>query len=564
MAKKYDEKDGVWRTIRGRKVFIREGQTAAEAIAEQKKKQEERPAAKKLAKQKRENKESIEKKKNNEQIEKELPDFVKNATPEEQQNYIENMERINEMKSMGQEAYLLKKQRERGIKNDEKPSDLQDKANEVVEGMGKANYKKESIEKRRSNEQIEKDFPDNLSDEVKEQARLLNTRGYDDIDDVIDDFAEEQGITRREAKYALLKDEFKQRQSAYMDAKTSGAFVLSKTEQKEYDRQRKGQDWTYGMTPEEWKKAEEEHKDKLNSIDKDYSTKMEEIMHEHYKKKTDDWSYKKKKLAAYGEWKANYNKELARRNPDLMEQKLKEEEFSEQVKEAIQSGINESPFRKTKTDEYETYKRVRLHGIEKENMSYEDFNNLDKKYIERFGKEPIRAVQYRDGYAVIQNGGIHKTFKTPEAAQKYADKLKTNGEVERPVAAKLAEQRKKDAAEGRNITKTKQKAEKKWLTNSKEDNKIMQRAKRLQNEFDWASEPLSRKKFEEYRNITDKYDIPDMTDNGGPFIKSLEDITYEEYVEIHFPSYKKVLDELMERGYSRTTAEKMLRQRKRK
>jgi len=136
--KKYEETDGVWRTIRGRKVFIREGQTAAEAIAESKKNAEERPVAKKLAKQKREN--------------------------------------------------------------------------------------KESIEKRKSNEQIEKDFPDNLSDEVKEHARILNTRGYDDVDDVIDDFAEEHGITRSEAKYALLKDEFKQRQETYMDAKTNGSY----------------------------------------------------------------------------------------------------------------------------------------------------------------------------------------------------------------------------------------------------------------------------------------------------------------------------------------------------
>lgn len=83
---------------------------------------------------------------------------------------------------------------------------------------------KENIEKKNSEKQIEKEFPDNLSDAVKEQARLLNTRSYDDIDDVVDDFAEEQGISRTEAKYALLKDEFKQRQGAYMDARADGSY----------------------------------------------------------------------------------------------------------------------------------------------------------------------------------------------------------------------------------------------------------------------------------------------------------------------------------------------------
>lgn len=70
--------------------------------------------------------------------------------------------------------------------------------------------------------------------------------------------------------------------------------------------------------------------------------------------------------------------------------------------------------------EYEEYKKMRLEDPSNYNDNdFERFNELDKKYLERFSKEQTRVVRYGDEYAVIQNGGIQGTFKTIEEAKEF-------------------------------------------------------------------------------------------------------------------------------------------------
>ena len=66
---------------------------------------------------------------------KKEPSILKGATKEEKENYYRNKAERDKMKKMGTTAYLMEKEREKGNYKDEKVSNLQTKANEVVKGM---------------------------------------------------------------------------------------------------------------------------------------------------------------------------------------------------------------------------------------------------------------------------------------------------------------------------------------------------------------------------------------------------------------------------------------------
>ena len=139
-------KDGRWK---GQHVFIKDGQTFDQALEERKKHSsglEDRPVANKLAKQKasKEYKSKDLEKRSNliRQINKldadgKYKNLIDDASDEELENLRDNLKEIAKRDKLGQNEYLMQKQREIGIINDEKPNELQDKANNVISKMYK-------------------------------------------------------------------------------------------------------------------------------------------------------------------------------------------------------------------------------------------------------------------------------------------------------------------------------------------------------------------------------------------------------------------------------------------
>lgn len=136
-----------------------------------------------------------------------------------------------------------------------------------------------------SNLQIEKEFPHKLSEEVEHQAKMINSRGYDDIDDVVEDFAKEQGISTSEARYALLKDEFKTRQDNFIRAKQDGSYSEKQLEQLEgsakdsyFKLQEAQEDYNNSKSinnnvdyDEIWSKMSRSDKAKINQLNDDWA-----------------------------------------------------------------------------------------------------------------------------------------------------------------------------------------------------------------------------------------------------------------------------------------------------
>ena len=111
--------------------------------------------------------------------------------------------------------------------------------------------------------------------------------------------------------------------------------------------------------------------------------------------------------------------EKERENKDLRGKGLTDDEIDKGYKD-----VNEALRDKTNS-EYEEYKKMRLDDPNKyTNEDIKKFNELDKKYLDRFSKEETQVVRYRDGYAVVQNGGIQKTFDNVNDAKKFESELK--------------------------------------------------------------------------------------------------------------------------------------------
>lgn len=108
----------------------------------------------------------------------------------------------------------------------------------------------------------------------------------------------------------------------------------------------KGIDETYGMTPEEWKKVDTEHRQKLDSIDEAQRNKVKELNEKYENKEISLKEYIDGSNQAQQEWASEYNKEMARRYPDLMRDYNDNKLYSEETKRAIQEGIDESPYGK--------------------------------------------------------------------------------------------------------------------------------------------------------------------------------------------------------------------------
>lgn len=134
MAK--DEIGGVWRTVGGRRIFIKDGEDLASAMKKSGKfKSSKKKISDEELKEKYMNIPEEERVKAYEEG-KNWKDLV-----EEKENYDKNMAEKEKMQKAGTYAYLLEKQRERGSYKDEKSNELQRKANEVVNKMSDPKFK---------------------------------------------------------------------------------------------------------------------------------------------------------------------------------------------------------------------------------------------------------------------------------------------------------------------------------------------------------------------------------------------------------------------------------------
>jgi len=124
-------------------------------------------------------------------------------------------------------------------------------------------------------------------------------------------------------------------------------------------------------------------------------------------------------------------------NEKVIKEELKDIEREKEQKDLRGKGLTDDEIDKGYKDvneaikdkansEYEEYKKMRLDDPSKyTNEDIKKFNELDKKYLDRFNKEETQIIRYRDGYAVKQNGGIQKTFDNVDDAKKFESELKS-------------------------------------------------------------------------------------------------------------------------------------------
>lgn len=171
--------------------------------------------------------------------------------------------------------------------------------------------------------------------------------------------------------------------------------------------------------------------------------------------------------------------------------------------------------KKDSDKEYEEYKKMRLDDPSDYNEDQiKRFNELDKKYLDRFSEEPTKVVRYRDEYAVIQNGGIQSTFETLEEAKEFE---RTRKKVEE---SKLYT-KKEDGSYEANMDALKKDYEER---HKKYDEKIKQLAKDRQNmpNSDWEASIMAYEQQGAEGTYKSMQDIMDDVNNYDELKKQAE------------------------------------------
>jgi len=162
-------------------------------------------------------------------------------------------------------------------------------------------------------------------------------------------------------------------------------------------------------------------------------------------------------------------------------------------------------------DTYEDYKKMRLYEPDPKNDNdMKKINEMDKKYKEKFEKEKSRAVKYRDEYAIIENGGIQKTFKAPQEAEDYIKSQKNESledRVKRGIAGNQSDLVGKDREEQKAINKEYLKQSDIAKEKTETTNNINEELRKQVKSRIWAEKTLN----EQYNN-SDRQGKKELTD----------------------------------------------------
>ena len=390
--------DGVWRTIGGRRVYIKKGQSIEDAMKESGK------FKKKEATQKETPKVKTDDKKDKYLSRSEMGDLIDKWSSE---GFEEGKYKSDYGKGVFHEKYASGQLTGYGGEEDDfviegfdlgsapEKEALED-LNDLLEEYGyKAEYLKEGtvhqdIKISKIKDSLPKETPARTTEQINNEYEELSKKMQ--ADDYYYKPEDDRKLRELRAEYdtEVARGQEDINLTKY---KEKEEFKLSEADQEEYDSQRdtdhdghKGQDWTYGMTPQEWKKAQDEYNAKLDSIDNEFKKAQDKYF------ESDRTTLDRKNLEeARQKWSEEYNKELARRYPDMMENSSHSDLYDPNVQKAIQEGINESPYRKTGENEIK-----RLEQIQKEAQA--KYDHAQDKYEHYKFDDSEDAKKYRDEY----------------------------------------------------------------------------------------------------------------------------------------------------------------------
>lgn len=308
MAKtNYDDEDGVWRTIGGRRIFIKEGQDLASAMKESGKftKGDKKGTVK--------SKNPVNDLKDKaRELDKE-PEFLKNATDEEKENYYKNVAEIEKMKKMGQNEYLSEKARNtakedgKGMYYELKNKDSEQR--EFARSLEKEWKDGGSLKEMYENHKNEAQKLGFTEEEFKNELKSINeseTWGEKWFDNKDKEWGKESTKDENKRPEPWSKEDYEERDRRLQKRVDEG--LISK-EDAEYEKLK--QAWTRDeITREEFDKRREELYSKKDQEEK-YSTDGKKI--------------------SESDIKAEYDKEKARGNIDKEISELKDRNTAKEI-----------------------------------------------------------------------------------------------------------------------------------------------------------------------------------------------------------------------------------------
>jgi len=347
-----ENEKGVWRTIRGRRVFIRDGESLASAMARSGKfKKSEAP--------------------NQNKIDKNTSERKKYEKAKEKYGYGSKQER---------KAYF-------SLNNEERSKLFNEQMDKRQKKLEDYKAKKQS-----NNKTIHTKSGDYSMNELQQRDNEIKQLYKDTWEG---------------------KKSYKELNNTLEDLKKNNKVSQGELDSLKYDASMETNKQSNNYANDDYKKQEEivhnakQERDRLetylNNLGDDYGEDSPDF---------DETKW------ALRDAEDNYRHEKAKLDK-MYEKKNKADDTIKSFKEKKQSN------RLKKEDdvnlsEYNEYKEMRLKDPSNYTEDdYKKFNELDKKYLDKFSKEEVRAVRYRDKYAIIQNGGIQKEFDTAEEAKEY-------------------------------------------------------------------------------------------------------------------------------------------------